>query len=444
MSRTILYDGLNLSLKKGTGVATYARSLLTTARALGYHTGVVYGIQSNIPRDPMLREIVLFDDNAQQEGGSALSMTKRWLRRRIAAPFGIRPVPIPLNGTVILKSLKAQIGDAESLYAASDLFSLSRRHFKRYGGRLTMSFEKQPDLLHCTYPMPLAARKALNIYTIHDLVPLRLPYLTEDDKRYHYRMLRALVRKADHIVTVSETSRADIINVLGVEEKRVSNIYQAVHVPQALREKPEDMVADELAGIFRLDWKKYFLFFGAFEPKKNISRLVDAYLSAKVDLPLIIVGAPGWKGAETQQLIEEERFRFYLRERDRIIPQRRIQRFDFVSYPMLVSLIRGARAVVFPSLYEGFGLPVLESMQLGTPVLSSTEGSIPEIAGKGALLIDPYSTDDMRKALHSLANDDDLCLELSRAGPAQAARFSVDRYQKRVGTLYDSLFRGSF
>ncbi|WP_217539602.1 glycosyltransferase, partial [Stenotrophomonas sp. GbtcB23] len=92
--------------------------------------------------------------------------------------------------------------------------------------------------------------------TIHDLVPLRLPYLTEDDKRYHYKMLRSLVRKADHIVTVSETSRADIVKVLGVDEKRVSNIYQAVHVPDKLREKTEDVVADELAGIFRLDWKK--------------------------------------------------------------------------------------------------------------------------------------------------------------------------------------------
>lgn len=443
MTRTILYDGLNLSLKKGTGVATYARSLLSTARSLGYRTGVVYGIQGNIPRDPMLREVILFDDSAQQGRNEAFSSTRRWLRRRIAAPFGVKPVPIPLNGTVILKSLQAQIGDAELLYAANDLFGLARHHFKRYGSSLALNFEKQPDLLHCTYPLPITVKKSVNVYTIHDLVPLRLPYLTEDDKRYHYKMLRSLVRKADHIITVSETSRADIVKVLGVDEKRVSNIYQAVHVPDKLREKPDDVVADELAGIFRLDWKKYFLFFGAFEPKKNISRLIDAYLSAKVNLPLIIVGAPGWKGAETQQLIEEERFRFYLREKDKIIPQRQIQRFDFVSYPLLVSLIRGARAVVFPSLYEGFGLPVLESMQLGTPVLSSTEGSIPEIAGDGALLVDPYSTDDMRKALYSLAHDDDLCAMLSEAGPKQAARFSADQYHRRVGALYDSLFSGS-
>lgn len=441
MNQTILYDGLNLSLKRGTGVATYARSLISTARALGYETGVVHGIRGNIPRDPMLREVILFDDSEDRKTEPFFA-ARRWLRRRVAAPFGVRPVPIPLNGTVILKSLQTQIGDSDRLYASNDLFNLARHHFKRYGSSLVMRFEEQPDLLHCTYPLPLTAGKSLNIYTIHDLVPLRLPYLTEDDKRYHYKMLRSLVRRADHIVTVSETSRADIIKVLGADERRVSNTYQAVQVPDALRAKPEDVVADEIAGIFRLDWKKYLLFFGAFEPKKNISRLIEAYLSAKVNLPLIIVGAPGWKGGETQHLIDDERFRFYLRAKDRIIPQRQIQRFDFVPYPLLVSLIRGARAVLFPSLYEGFGLPVLESMQLGTPVLSSTEGSIPEIAGDAALLVDPYSTDDMRKAMYSLTEDDGLCAFLAEAGPKQAAHFSLDRYCQRVGRLYDTLFHG--
>jgi glycosyltransferase involved in cell wall biosynthesis len=441
VSQTILYDGLNLSLKKGTGVATYTRSLMATAQSLGYLTGVVHGLPGKVPKDPVLREVLLFDEASAHVPG-AISVAKRWLRRRIAAPFGIAPVPISLSGTVIVKSLQSQLGAADAIYAASDLFQLARHHFKRYGNNLTMKFETRPDLLHCTYPMPIAAKRALNIYTIHDLVPLRLPYLTEDDKRYHYKMLRFLVRRADHIVTVSETSRADIIKVLGADEARVSNTYQAVHVPEQLREKPTDVVADEVAGIFHLDWKGYFLFFGAFEPKKNISRLIEAYLAAKTSKPLIIVGAPGWKGAETQQLIDDDRFRFYLRAEDRILPQRQIQRFDFVSYPLLISLIRGARAVLFPSLYEGFGLPVLESMQLGTPVLSSTEGSIPEIAGNAALLVDPYDTEEMRKAIVSLDRDEGLCASFAKSGPRQAARFSTDRYQQKVSALYDSLFNG--
>jgi glycosyltransferase involved in cell wall biosynthesis len=441
VTRTILYDGLNLSLKKGTGVATYTRSLMSAAKSLGYRTSVVHNIPGRVPRDAMLREVILFDDNAREATG-ALAQTRRWMKRQVAAPFGMQPVPIPLNGTVILKSVQSQIGDADLLYGATDLFGLARHHFKRYGNNLPLTFDDRPDLLHCTYPMPISARKSLNIYTIHDLVPLRLPYLTEDNKRYHYRMLRSLVRKADHIVTVSETSRADIIKVFGIDERRITNTYQAVHVPDALRAKPEDVVADEISGIFHLDWKKYLLFFGAFEPKKNIGRLIDAYLSARLDLPLIIVGAPGWRGEEAQQLIDDERFRFYTHSRGRIVPERRIRRFDFVSYPLLVSLIRGARAVLFPSLYEGFGLPVLESMQLGTPVLSSTEGSIPEIAADAALLVDPYDTEEMRKGMRKLAEDDDLCSFLATAGPRHAQRFSSERYSQTVSKLYGELLGG--
>jgi glycosyltransferase involved in cell wall biosynthesis len=436
--KTILYDGLNLSLQKGTGVATYTRSLIQTVRGLGHKTGIVHSVQSKLPRNTALREVVLFDDNSSRKL-SRTALGKRWMRRRIGAPFGVKPTHVELTGTVILKSLHGNVLDSDYLYANNDLFATARQHFKNFGKSLPLSFAHRPDLLHCTYPIPIRARKALNICTIHDLVPLRLPYLTEDNKRYHYRMLSHLVKTADHIVTVSETSRQDIIRFLGVEESRITNTYQAVHVPLELREKPQDAAADEIAGIFNLDWKKYFLFFGAFEPKKNLARLVEAYLSAKVDYPLIIVGAPGWKGDQTQLLIEDDRFRFFLQQDNRITPGRRIHRFDFVSYNLLVSLIRGARSVLFPSLYEGFGLPVLESMQLGTPVLTSTEGSVPEIAGDAALLIDPYNTESLRNAVRALAHDQDLCDHLAGLGPKQAAQFSPERYRQAVATLYDSL-----
>jgi glycosyltransferase involved in cell wall biosynthesis len=120
-------------------------------------------------------------------------------------------------------------------------------------------------------------------------------------------------------------------------------------------------------------------------------------------------------------------------------PRHRIQRLDYVSLAALVTLIRGARAVVFPSLYEGFGLPVLESMMLGTPVVASRESSLPEIAGDAALLVDPYDSEQIAQAIRTIVNDADLRGELSRRGPAQADRFSVERYRARVEALYASL-----
>ena len=98
-----------------------------------------------------------------------------------------------------------------------------------------------------------------------------------------------------------------------------------------------------------------------------------------------------------------------------------------------------AIAFIFPSLYEGFGLPVLESMVLGTPVVASRESSVPEIAGDAALLVDPYDTDEIARALTTIVNDADLRAELSSRGPLQAAKFSTDRYRDRVAAMYTSL-----
>lgn len=440
MTKRIVYDGLNLALKTGTGVATYTRALLDAARALGYHRGILHSLQGPIPRDPTLREIVLFDDDNARKL-SLRRRLRRAMRRVVGAPFGLAPARITLTGAVVAKSFNGHLAQVEEIHAAEDLFGRARGHFQTYGRFLQLSLDQTPDILHCTYPMPLANRRGLSIYTVHDLVPLKLPYLSDDNKRYHYRLLRNIARRADHIVTVSETSRRDIVQMLGVDESRVTNTYQAVDVPAALREKPVDAAATEIAGLFGLDWKKYLLFYGALEPKKNVMRLTEAYLAAATDLPLVIVGGVGWNSDNEKLLIDDQRFGFYERQGERLHYRRQIRRFDFVSLPMLVSLIRGARAVVFPSLYEGFGLPVLEAMQLGTAVISSTEGSIPEIAGKAALLVDPYDIDALRKAIRAVASDDDLCTQLEQAGPAHAAGFSRDRYHQALADLYGGLLR---
>jgi glycosyltransferase involved in cell wall biosynthesis len=119
--------------------------------------------------------------------------------------------------------------------------------------------------------------------------------------------------------------------------------------------------------------------------------------------------------------------------------RRRIFHIDYAPFPLLVSLIRGAKAVLFPSLYEGFGLPVLEAMKLGTPVLTSMEGSTPEVAGDGALLIDPYDTRAIANGIKALDSNEALRNELSAKGRVQADKFTADAYKVRLRALYDGL-----
>jgi glycosyltransferase involved in cell wall biosynthesis len=116
--------------------------------------------------------------------------------------------------------------------------------------------------------------------------------------------------------------------------------------------------------------------------------------------------------------------------------RRRIIHLDYVTSRILVDLIRGARAVLFPSLYEGFGLPVLEAMMLGTPVVTSRTSSLPEVGGDAALYVNPYETTEIARAIHTIVADSDLRRDLSRRGRKQAEQFSVDRYRERIGGLY--------
>ena len=160
--------------------------------------------------------------------------------------------------------------------------------------------------MHWTYPLPARVVGAKNIYTLHDLVPLRLPHTTLDRKRRYLQLMRRLTASADHIVTVSEASRRDIIDLLKVPEHRVTNTYQAVSVPHEVAAKSDAELRLELQRSFGLEAGGYYLFFGAIEPKKNVGRLIQAYLASGVKAPLLIVGKRAWKSRQELRLLNLE------------------------------------------------------------------------------------------------------------------------------------------
>jgi glycosyltransferase involved in cell wall biosynthesis len=270
-------------------------------------------------------------------------------------------------------------------------------------------------------------------------VPLRLPYTTLANKKYFYRLLTSLARTADHIVTVSEYSRRDIIEHLGVDERRVTNTYQAVDIPAEVLARSDDEVAGDLAKLFGLEFGGYFLFCGAIEPKKNMSRMVDAYAASGSKLPLILAGGGGWQNRADLRKVRDERFASFRIDGNIVRRERQVRRLDYLPRDHLFTLIRGARALLFPSIYEGFGLPVIEAMALGTPVVTSNVSSLPEIAGNAALLVDPYSIEDISRAIRTIEADADLRGALADRGREQAQKFSPQAYDERLRRLYDAL-----
>ena len=436
MANTIVIEGHNLTLKTGAGIATYARNLAAIVRGLGFAATALVGVERPLNRNPVLREIALHD--ARPQGFSLPIQARLASSAAVGLPFGITPMEIARTGTVHEPGLPGLAG-FDTVLAATRLIDRARLHFRRYGLRAHVNLDAAPSLFHASHPVPLRVRGCPNIHTVHDIIPLRLPYATLDDKKYFLRLVEHLCRTADHIVTVSEFSRRDIIRFFDVPESRITNTWQAVSIPEKLLAKSDDTVADELRHAFRLDMKEYFLFCGAIEPKKNVSRLIDAYALSGSRRPLVIAGPLGWQYDADVEKIEDERFVKYRLRDGGIRADRQVRRLAYVPFAQLVTLIRGARALLFPSLYEGFGLPVLEAMLLGTPVMTSNVSSLPELAGNAASLVDPTEIDEMVAAIRALDSDADLRTELSAKGQARAKLFSPEAYRKRLGDVYSRL-----
>jgi glycosyltransferase involved in cell wall biosynthesis len=429
-------DGFNLAMPHGTGIATYATELVGALHGLGHEVDGVFGLE--VPADPTLRQTAFFD--CYRRPAEPPRKVPRWRRpwhraRTYLRAFGPHPArAVPLgDGVATAGDGTAAIPPFDRLFSAARLFDDAAFAFARTGRFTTVRLPDPPEVMHWTYPLPISLANARNIYTLHDLVPLKLPYTTLDDKTVYGRLIAGCLRHADQICTVSEASKRDIVDRYAVDPARITNTYQAAP-PAAVGDDPaEDARAVE--SIFGLERRGYFLFFGAIEPKKNVGRLIEAYLTLRSATPLVIVGARAWQSEAELQLMPGDGASGAAGTFHGPRGQK-ITRLDYLSRPLLAKLVRGAKAVVFPSLYEGFGLPVLEAMQLGTPVITSTTSSLPEVAGDAGLLVDPYDVDALVAALRRLDGDEALGAAMGARGLAQAALFSRARYQERLTDLY--------
>lgn len=366
----------------GTGVATYARMLAACLPAAG--------------ASPLL-----LDDGL----GSGKSRTRlaRWLA---AARAGSR-----------VAVAEPAFAEAPAQWVVRDVFREAHVFFNLHGRSLAIEIARPPQVMHWTYPVPLHVVGAKNIYTIHDLIPITDPQLTGIDSTRHVNILRDVVGHAHGIVTVSETVRAQVIERLGVPAARVTNTYQGVDAP--LQADPS-LPAGLRSG-------RYFFFCGRIETRKNLERLSRAHGESGATMPLVIVG-PEVRGEEGLEAV--------LATRANVI------RLPWVPRAELLSMMRRARALLFPSLAEGFGLPVAEAMTLGCPVLTSNRGAVAEVAGNAAVLVDPESPQEIAAAIARLERDDRLCAQLRAAGFVRGRMFTQEIYARRLRALYAEALAG--
>jgi glycosyltransferase involved in cell wall biosynthesis len=439
MTLRILYEAYNLNLKQGTGIATYARNLVEASSAVGNHAELLVESKRNINRkDPKLAEITMFEDRPTTEFDPLLhlSRAKNWA---IGSPFGMPAVRLSGGNIVIDGATGKPVTHRHPTLAGVRMDEKSYLHFQRYGALMNVRSDRSYDIFHATHPIPLKMKGAANVYTLHDIVPLRLPYATLGGKQYFYRLIKKILQKSDHIVTVSEFTKSEIISQFDVDESKITNTWQSVSIAPKLLEKSTDEVSDEIHRKYGLNFRNYYLFYGAIEPKKNISRLIEAHAGSGSPYPLIIVGGLGWLYEKDVEAMKDERHWNWKIEGQSIKKERRVQHLPYLPRSSLISLVRGARAVLFPSVYEGFGLPVLEAMLLGTPVVTSNSTSLAEVAADAAVLVDPYDVGDIRKAINMMDADDDLRADLTQRGYQRAEFFSPEKHAERIQAVYKKL-----
>lgn len=427
-------DGFPLTLSHGTGITTYARGHAATLRALGVRLGMLYG--RPLPRiaDAGEREVRFFD--ARVLAGRSLPQRALGLLRDLRGPLA-QPIPIArmvdttATSAITYESFAtANLPELDELWNGDDIFGRAQLHFALRRSLMPVRLpEAPPPLMHWTHIHPIRLAGTRNIYTVHDLIPLRLPWATLDFKANWLNTVRKLAQEADHIVTVSEHARQDLIQQIGIAEDRITNTYQAVFPPQFGMD--EAMSVARLRRAHQLEPRGYFLFLSRIEPRKNLVRMLDAYIASGSQLPFIIVGGLAHHGKQELRLLTEANG---TRSADG-----RIRYLGYVPQLDVEILLRHARALCFPSLYEGFGLPAVEAMQMGTAVLTSNTSCLPEVVGDAAMTVTPTDTRALAEALRALDQNDDLRARYEAAGPLRAAEFSPERYTARLRALYARL-----
>jgi glycosyltransferase involved in cell wall biosynthesis len=417
----VLIDGYNLQLPQGTGIKTYGLSLIQALNEMGANVDVLLG-RGGYKGNAILDEVYFFDNIDKDLTPIALL---KGLLKTASGPLYRAKRRNPSNNYVVKRG---QYTDDFLKYATSfnlpKCYDLANGIYKKLNITTNISATEKIDIWHATYPLPMNIRGTKKITTIHDLIPLRLPYATLDDKENFYRKVRDALKDSAITITVSEHSKQDLLTYFDIDPDRIVVTYQPIAL-QPLQVSKEDVSFS--IKRFGLSYQKYLLFVGAIEPKKNVGRLLDAYAALNTELPLVIVGKKGW-------LWENEIGKLsYLLEAD---SPKQVRLLEYVSTEALRYLYRGAYCLVFPSLYEGFGLPPIEAMNFGCPVVTSNVSCLPEVCGHAALYVDPYDVRDIKAKLEEILGDRGLRDRLAIEGRQVAKNFSQENYIKRLYYAY--------
>jgi len=420
----ILIDGDYANSRQGTGISTYARTLAKGLTTLGHDVSWLSGASGGDKNEPLADAAAILEESLPVRGPRAWTQTATRMIGGVANSTALAR-KITRNDAMVSPPSHT---DGQTVHISPELFT--RAHYRHMLLRrfTEVKLSSPIDVLHLTTPLPISLAGAKQVVSILDLIPIKLPYTTTDNKAEFIARVRKCAKDAELIVTISEASKTDIVSILDIDPSKVVVTYLPSDIGQLCDDERERLAHS----LYRFGIRpgEYLLFVGAQEPKKNLKRLIEAYLDVDTAFPLVVAGPRGWMwerevGAALAPLSDQARSR--------------IKFTGYIDRSDLRRLYAGALGLVYPSLYEGFGLPVLEAMISGCPVITSNTSSLPEVSGEAALYVDPFNRDDIRRAIERLIGDPALRATLRSLGTARAQIFTFENYLTSLRAAYSRL-----
>ncbi|OGA52340.1 MAG: hypothetical protein A3F74_08875 [Betaproteobacteria bacterium RIFCSPLOWO2_12_FULL_62_58] len=331
----------------------------------------------------------------------------------VAWSRGVRDVPLP--AAMPVKSLVRKLVP----YAYEVNRFVQQRMFNAGVARYQPDVYHDPNYLAFSFDGPV-------VITIHDMSHIRYPEMHPESRvNAMNKYLPPSIALAVQIIVDSEFVKSEVVNHFGVDPARVHAIHLGVaghYTPRRAEESASALMPYGLA------YRAYILAVGTLEPRKNLIQAIDAYAglpeAVRKSTPLVIAGMKGWLTEELQTRIRKYE------------DKGEVRWLGYVPGEVLPVLYSGARFLVYPSLYEGFGLPVLEAMASGIPVITSNRASLPEVAGEAAIVVDPDDREALREAMLRMLEDEQEAKRRSELGLAQAARFTWRACAEKTLAVY--------
>jgi len=422
----ILVGGYDFEQKIHRGITFYGKALIKALKSenneLGLLTSAKYAQENYLYHLNILRQL----DNPQ-----SLSPKKRlfhFFKNKIVKKSNT--LKNIYNSKISPNSKLNYLNFISYFYNIPYIYDLTGVHNKFFLKKpFEVKIKENIDFFVTTSPMNIKSNITL-IQTLHDVIPLTCIYHPpQDDSKIFYYRIKNMLKYSDKILSVSEFSKSECLKVFPDFEKKIEVVYQPAPVYDDEMILVEDKSIQEgILKKFKIKKDNYLFYVGMLESRKNIKGLIEAFLAVyeKIRIPLVLAGALGYGNEEFISYLKDKKLK------------NKIKYIGYINNIEKLVLLKNTRSFLFPSFNEGFGLPPIEAMLMGTNILTSNVSALPEVCGNAALLIDPYNIKELAEGIKEITLNDSLRDDLKKNYSTQLEKFSYESFEKRLAKVFNN------